>query len=50
MYKGMSKKAKSKKKAKRQTSGLVKILEAVVIIGSLAAIIIKFFKVRKSKK
>jgi len=45
----MSRKVK-KKKAKRQTSGLMKILEAVVVIGSLAALLMKFFKVRKSKK
>jgi len=46
----MARKVKSKKKVKRQTSGLMKILEAVVIIGSVAAVLIKFFKVRKSKK
>ena len=45
----MAKKRKSKK-AKRQTSGLMRILEAVVIVGSIAAVLIKFFKVRKSKK
>ncbi len=39
-----------KKKAKRQASGLIKILEAVVVIGSLAAVLIKFFRGRKSKK
>jgi len=45
----MTRKAKSKQRTKKQTSGLMKILEAVVIIGSLAAILIKFFKGRKSK-
>ncbi len=45
----MARKGKSKK-ARRQTSGLIKILEAVVIIGSLAAVLIGFFKGSKNKK
>jgi hypothetical protein len=45
----MAKKGKSKR-FKKQTSGLVKILEAVVIIGSMAAVLIKFFKGKKNKK
>ena len=43
----MSRKVKNKK-VKRQTSVLMKILEAVVIFGSLAALLMKFFKFTKA--
>lgn len=39
--------AKAKKK---QTSVLVKILEAVVIIGTVAGILMKFFKGKSGNK
>lgn len=38
-----------KKAVKKTTSGLMKILEAVVVIGAVAGVLINFFRGKKKK-
>ena len=45
----MAVKKKSKKSEKRKTTGLLKLLEGVVLLGTVAAVLIKVFKSGKKK-
>lgn len=49
-YMAKAKKSKSKKTVKavkKKTSGLMKFLEATVLLGTAAAVLIKFFRGKK---
>ncbi len=46
----MAKKKVKAKKTQKKSSGLLKVLEAIVVVGSLAAVLIGFLKGKKGKK
>jgi len=46
----MATKKKTKKLAKKKSSGLMKFLEAAVVLGAVAGVLIKFFKGEQKKK
>lgn len=48
--KGIAKITQSSKTTKKKTSGFLKILEVIVIIGTIAGVLINFFRGSKKKK
>lgn len=46
----MAKRAIKLKRVKEKKPGLLKILELVVVLGGVAAVLVRFFKGRKTRK